>query len=268
MTKVFCVGILLMAALLSLAKGQSATSASDLRPIRPFLATLPAETSWRVDYVSKATPSPNAVPTPKQITVTKAHGLRRATTMWNDGKETTDWMANGILFQQDRQSGQYSVFPANLNPYGAAGQSDFPDLNWVDLDHYQETKAKNLANCFLYAWKERLGAEPKPPAIAADDPAYRQKMDDYTRLESDYLAREGKFLGKPTEPVTLWVNAETKLPMTAESEDFTATYTFNLPSSGTLALPADCQKILDLINHEKKQIEGQRMARPPGLPPR
>jgi len=215
-------------------------------PTAPFLAKLPAATCWRMDFVASSPSQPQAPlsaaetkatkAVKKQFLLTRSGDLRREQTIWNDGKTTDMWIVKGASFVKSRTSEHYAAFMPQNNPFGL-DCPDFPELSWVDLNHFNKVEMKNGKRCFVYSTGDRKACYPytlfPPPDSGVDSGSAR-----------------------------VWVSVDTKLPVAWEEQGSTGIYTFGLPIS-VPELPAECQSVVTALDAYQKRVAGQKMVLPP-----
>jgi len=205
------------------------------KPTAPFLAKLPAQTCWKMDFTPltsapaiSATPGDAGMPPKKQYQMTHSGNMRQEITTYIDGSTTEIWVIDRILFVKAPHAGTFTSTTLVQTPY-PNGLPDFMDLSWVDLDHFKGVEEKNGQKCFVYYTPH------KPPVYP---------------------------FNAPSEPETVWINMVTKLPVACEDASSRPTYTFDLPVS-TLTPPRECKAVLDQVNAYKARIAGERMVLPP-----
>ncbi len=213
-------------------------------PTEPFLAKLRANTSWVMNYSpvtsdaakpSDEAASPPATPaTPAltilSITVVRNAGLRREITLWSDQSQTEKWIFKNIIFTQYRGKKEFSISSAELSGIDA-NYPDFPQLVWIDKDHFQSVEEKDGKSCFLYFWSESgLGFRPLTSPI-------------------------------PIVPTKVWVSLDSKLPVVLEDEHVKVTFDYDQPLV-SLVLPAQCKALLAELSKTEKRLDGQQMVRP------
>ena len=195
-------------------------------PTPPYLATLPAGTSWRLDYTTIAPhPGATAATTAKNLLLIRTADLCEELTTWQDGTVTEEWMlANGLGFFKNPGNADYGFYRVSAT----SRSPDFPDLDWVDAVHFKRVEPKNGQPCFVYVVDKR------PAPVYSTGP-----------------------LGQ----ATVWVSVSTKVPVAFQDQYSSAVYRY-MTSSGVLTLPAACQAIVSSIEESEKQIAGQRMVLP------
>ncbi len=212
------------------------------KPTSPYLAKLPAQACWRMDFTALNLPpatstvaaaaggqpgAPRSL-TEKQWLITRSGKLRQDLAIWSDGSKTEMWTVDRVVFIKPSRSPNFISQLMVETPY-PHGFPDFMELTWVDLAHFKGTEVKNGLKCFVYYSPSR------PPVYPS---------------------------GIPLGPATVWISAETKLPVILEDGSSRAIYTFNLPVA-QLALPQECQAMLDEFIAFSKRMAGQRMVLPP-----
>jgi hypothetical protein len=205
-------------------------------PDEPFLAKLPANSSWVLNYTPPSTdgdPSPAPIvggPSIVSITVVRNGGLRRETCLMSDKSKTEKWVVKNIIFTQQKSGGVYGITSAELAGIDS-NYPDFPQLVWIDKAHFQSVEDKNGKSCFLYFWSES-GRAFRP----IDSPL-------------------------PIEPTKVWISVDSKLPVAIEDEHVKITFDYNLPVTA-LTLPAECRVLLSELANTNKRLDGQQMIRP------
>lgn len=218
------------------------------KPTAPFLAKLPAAANWRMDFTllqplpappihgtipGTAHKKPEAPHSKKQFQVTRTGDVSLELTTWSDGTSTQLWRTKGVLFLKAPPSTYYAILPESDDPSPTA-QPDFRDLGWVDLNHFTGVKQINGQNCYVYTTQEYRSPFPydgDPPRNAH------------------------------AEEATVWISVDTKLPVAWQDPYYRAAYTFALPVPA-LALPGECQTIMDSIAACARRLAGEKMVLP------
>jgi len=224
----------------------SSSSVQTEMPSAPFVARAADYSAWRID-VSQKKPASNPSPTPTEVggvmgvkisqptpkiiknsVVTKTGSILRDVITYTDGTTIQNWWIHGKLIRQNPEAGYINIIdPVMDRAAPQFNSSDFEGLAWIDLEHYSGTGKQNGFDCFVYEWKERM--------VGAGDVG---KIKNYASLTADI----SRFKGKPKIPMRAWIEMESKMPLFAEDENATYTYTYLDPPSETLALPAAFKK--------------------------
>ncbi len=217
-------------------------SAQDASPTPPFVAALPDTAEWIIKYPAapKQAPLPGqegtSVPRLVQVVVTKKDKVRRERSYWTNDSVTERWLVGD--FAVFEQLGAQSIHIVRRGSNTAQfmlemfdlGQSDFPELQWIDAKSYVGIEKVEGRNCYLFSARNSF----RNP-VQGNAPQSGQEL-------------------------KAWVDIATRLPVALLSGDQLRKYTFASAPGEPFVMPDRFQQALDrylkvrgqAISHEMK----------------
>ncbi len=226
------------------------------KPQAPFLSALPVTAAWRIDYRPLVQVSGGANKTKTSVSTVRNDRCRRDTTTFSDQTQVEAWIFGKMMINRDKTAGTFTVGPAGGNGPGK-DYPEFPDLGWIDLEHFKSVETMNGEPCFLYRWDDPAA----PPLLPAGTPS-EKNAEAYNAAVAAIGGYQLEHPFVPLEPTTVWISVASKLPVALEDKHFKAVYVYNLPVPD-LTPPADFQKIIEMASFTQKRIQGQQMVLPP-----
>jgi hypothetical protein len=205
----------------------TALSAAETPPAPPLVAAAPNPGNWTITIKQKQ-PAPRTPADARQAKLAMLKGANRQRmvaqtveqagkdwhweTTYEDGKKDTYWIYHGIAVMfQSRYFDQDKMIMDSAGAHTAPekpDRTDFPDVAWIDANHFTGSVPHAGRKCHVYA----------RPAGAG----------------------HGKAVA--------YIDAQTRLPVTVETDDTLKTYTFNQASDTITPQGIFARRYLQLVN--------------------
>lgn len=189
------------------------------QPKEPVLSHTPERAEWSVQFSPAGDDSPGKSKVPgdlasvvpegkprevKSIDFSKDSRMRtyRLRTRWSDGGSDVSWVIAGVsIAGRTNQKGFYIV-PVGASASADLASSDFPELEWLNLSYFRETKSINGRNVFVFT----IPFDKKP---LSRDEARRMEL---AKQENPRFKPSDVFQPKVSE-VVVHLDAVTQLPV-------------------------------------------------------
>jgi len=193
-------------------------------PTAPFVVNAPAQCEWEIIYKPKRQKGPEPTD-PAELAkfayINKVKPTRSETKIYKDGDRKAEiktfangskgevWWKKGVTFSKPEYFIDGDVLTVDNRKgslqtgYGAYGV-DFPELGWLDLTHFKG-----------------VGLSP-----GSDRKSFVYQISGDAQAESEYAAGLPRQANLKFEPITAWIDIETKLPLAMETGEYKISYKF------------------------------------------
>jgi len=226
MKKTFCWSIAICCILASNSVDGWAQDNSSERvlPTAPFVVNAPPQCEWQITYKPKRQKGPDPSD-PRELAkmqyINKIRPIRSETKIYknvdrkveiktfDNGSKGEIWWKKGVMFSKPEYFIEGDVMTVDnrkgsLQTGYGSNDLDFPELQWLDISYFKG-----------------VGLSP-----GSDRKSFVYEMSGDAQAEREYAAGLPREAKAKFEPLRVWIDVETKLPLAMETGEYKISYKF------------------------------------------
>lgn len=215
----------------------SSVIAQDAVPKAPYFAEkAPASSNWTITYTYSSTTGEARQTAPSlqqkrvvKTDVTKSASVKLERGYYDGGAVQDVWTSGGLSVLKD------PAYAHKIVRRPASG--DFPELFWVNEAKFEGRERVGDKECLIFE-KQLYPMQFADPGLFAAEMAQENRTLDF---------------GDPV-PVTVWIDAATKLPVKLRIGEDLRTYAFNPPPSSPLLIPTEYSSAIAGVEEKYRAI--------------